>query len=1319
MRQHPFGATTTWKNVLNPIMQYSVLLDEHDASEYLNVTNAFIKRALWCRKTLRSVLGDIFWRHTIESVRDQLNLPPRHYFNILATLGPVETEYYNKEAATASDDLNSICPETARVHYEVAVVRWLSRLRRCCCHPLITNNSAVSLGKRKRKSKAQAEGVEANNNDQTHDRDSAHSLYEMMSRLVDKQEEVNEQVEKILCDAHLDCGVSHLGTFLALLLDGNDTDRMIWNSSSAEFHLRFAWQRAQHVRIGRDRYTDEKMALYRWKVMEGQALLHLLYLYATERRTKATAIGIQLLRGSIFDFVLSDARDKRLVQYVRKASWFYDQFQVDISGQFHMNVIHPQLRKLYSIIRKTTGTTPDTVKLNRTRALYWFHNEWHSHEVSELPQELQNVSGNPMGYRLLETAKGNIAESKLPMVRYTMQDVLGGDQFLMLPPSPGFQVYNQCFTLLQELKEKHQLVATYLQWAELYHQVYHMLRLKGLFCPNAKTSTVNEMQPLFPNVISSRASRNFIQSWYHVNAVLKQTMFFSCSNYDESVVLPSSLTAYVKKMNADGQVPREHFEALNNVGCDIHKFVYTNQGTSSSHMKRMENAFLLLRRLENDKGSNIGWRYNKISSFTSPNGHHKRILAANKVAGKCSIHNLPSQLVKEGDYVDECIKEEWPWTVLGHPSSWTICHLKDYTAELTNNVQVLKILEDEFVKRGQIEKIYSEMCVQYESMLKQLLDSRVISARELSKCLELPSEEECVSQLYASTTDRSGETFCQNFVAEWLRSQCPGKYTIRTRIEEARHRLSTKEKVKELEQSVWDEGSSVLTGSVFREMQKTISHDVDAFKIPVLVGCRGATSKELMNIFRRAVRSELEYSYRTIKGESRQWNDGLDVEDYISEEECMNLMNFTIGNYEQCNRDVTTRFMQSFAKLLSAIIRLKGENRRYQYLNSKKLIVSQYQASEIDVDENATELQCQICCSPPLSPMLLPCGHVICDGCWERYLASICATCLAKVPCPTCKMSFRTGDVYKSAEMQQGVTGYELGITRVPLNDMETTMMSTPAMLDTSEVVNMRIVSDPKSIYGTKTHVLVKRIINLPRNEKSLVFTQWRSMIHILEHSLRSNRISFVTLKGNSAAKSKALSKFLDDSDTSPKVMIICSDTDASGLNLVNARHVFLVEPSEDPSIEEQAIGRVHRGGQQRDCYIYRLLVSGSVEEHVYFNQVRHRFGESFVQRLENIHSKLVEESNSASGATPKVSTQSQSSSSCIALGSPEPVHSLSLLKQRRLSLDKVLRFSESNKSTRHHPAGRSQLRSTSLRHQRIQVMFSPLKRPQTSSSVE
>jgi E3 ubiquitin-protein ligase SHPRH len=82
----------------------------------------------------------------------------------------------------------------------------------------------------------------------------------------------------------------------------------------------------------------------------------------------------------------------------------------------------------------------------------------------------------------------------------------------------------------------------------------------------------------------------------------------------------------------------------------------------------------------------------------------------------------------------------------------------------------------------------------------------------------------------------------------------------------------------------------------------------------------------------------------------------------------------------------------------------------------------------------------------------------------------------------------------------------------------------------------------------------------------------------------------------------------------------------SSGLNLVNATHVFLCEPLINTAIELQAIARVHRIGQHRATTVWMYLVSGTVEETIYDLSVS--------RRLSHITAKKKEEETLASSKT-------------------------------------------------------------------------------------
>jgi superfamily II DNA or RNA helicase len=62
------------------------------------------------------------------------------------------------------------------------------------------------------------------------------------------------------------------------------------------------------------------------------------------------------------------------------------------------------------------------------------------------------------------------------------------------------------------------------------------------------------------------------------------------------------------------------------------------------------------------------------------------------------------------------------------------------------------------------------------------------------------------------------------------------------------------------------------------------------------------------------------------------------------------------------------------------------------------------------------------------------------------------------------------------------------------------------------------------------------------------------------------------------------------------------------GINLTQANRIFLMEPSFNPALEAQAIGRCHRLGQKRPVETIRLIVKGSFEERM-TNFIEKKYG--------------------------------------------------------------------------------------------------------------
>lgn len=111
---------------------------------------------------------------------------------------------------------------------------------------------------------------------------------------------------------------------------------------------------------------------------------------------------------------------------------------------------------------------------------------------------------------------------------------------------------------------------------------------------------------------------------------------------------------------------------------------------------------------------------------------------------------------------------------------------------------------------------------------------------------------------------------------------------------------------------------------------------------------------------------------------------------------------------------------------------------------------------------------------------------------------------------------------------------------------------------------------------------------------------RYKDFLGILATAFANFRIGFASIDSNGGT-----SRFKEDSAV--EVFLLHARAHASGLNLVNANHVFLCEPLVNTALELQAIARVDRIGQQHETTVWLYVTSGTVEESIYNLSVKRR----------------------------------------------------------------------------------------------------------------
>merc|ERR1712228_1058424 len=92
---------------------------------------------------------------------------------------------------------------------------------------------------------------------------------------------------------------------------------------------------------------------------------------------------------------------------------------------------------------------------------------------------------------------------------------------------------------------------------------------------------------------------------------------------------------------------------------------------------------------------------------------------------------------------------------------------------------------------------------------------------------------------------------------------------------------------------------------------------------------------------------------------------------------------------------------------------------------------------------------------------------------------------------------------------------------------------------------------------------------------------------------------NFQSLQFHGSMNRKKRKQILDKfkSSNQCKVLLISAKCASVGLNLMCANHVIFLEPRSNPGLDNQAIGRCWRIGQNKKVYVTRLILEDTVEE--------------------------------------------------------------------------------------------------------------------------
>ena len=211
------------------------------------------------------------------------------------------------------------------------------------------------------------------------------------------------------------------------------------------------------------------------------------------------------------------------------------------------------------------------------------------------------------------------------------------------------------------------------------------------------------------------------------------------------------------------------------------------------------------------------------------------------------------------------------------------------------------------------------------------------------------------------------------------------------------------------------------------------------------------------------------------------------------------------------------------------------------------------------------------------------CGHICCETCFHAWMAHGHRTC------PLCKTRIAPRDIHRV-------------VYRAPEPLAPTAAPAAPSAYrvlpsDTRQALHHLPMEGGA---GSKLDSLMRHLLHLQRTtgEKSLVFSSFARGLDLVAEGLERHGLEYARLDGSGGKRAGAQVEAFQHGPT-VRVLLLHSEAQSAGLNLLAATHLFLLEPLLNHALELQAIGRVHRIGQTRPTHVYGYMVNDTVEERI------------------------------------------------------------------------------------------------------------------------
>jgi SNF2 family DNA or RNA helicase len=152
---------------------------------------------------------------------------------------------------------------------------------------------------------------------------------------------------------------------------------------------------------------------------------------------------------------------------------------------------------------------------------------------------------------------------------------------------------------------------------------------------------------------------------------------------------------------------------------------------------------------------------------------------------------------------------------------------------------------------------------------------------------------------------------------------------------------------------------------------------------------------------------------------------------------------------------------------------------------------------------------------------------------------------------------------------------------------------------EAEEAAEPKPAFDSSQKIDTMLEILLKTREDSHGGDKTIIFSQFTTMLDVMERPLQVNGFKFGRYDGGMSLteRTRVIEQF--HNDPAMEVLIVSTKCGSLGLNLTVANRVILMDVWWNPALENQAIDRVHRIGQTKNVEVHRLFINDTVEDRI------------------------------------------------------------------------------------------------------------------------